>query len=187
MGQGQSTTNISKRDYQVYKEKFQSINSELATERKKSEGYLQDLEMEKENNRGLRSTLDQLSSVCLVDKQNLNLSKNDLKKTGEKIYRMLSNRYRENIHILETQQRLIDKQNRLTGVKDVQLAEQKDKLKELNKKIQKNDRLLMYDNEDYKKQNNTINLLKIVTVILVAILLIILIIGVIKKLRKKSN
>ena len=65
MGQTQSngSHNLSKKDYNTYKERFQSLNSELETEQKKAEGLLQDLEKEKKTSRLLRSKLDQLSSV----------------------------------------------------------------------------------------------------------------------------
>ena len=92
--------------------------------------------------------------------------------TGRKIYGLLSKKYKENIHILETQQSLMDRQNRLVGLKDVKLAEQKNKLNDLTRRIQKNDRMLMYDNEDYSVQNRVINILKITTTICIIVLIV---------------
>ena len=172
MGQGNSTHTISKRDYTKHKERFQSINSELTVERNKTSSLADALKNERESTRLLRSKLDQLSSVCMVDRQNINLSKNDLEMTGRKIYGLLSKKYKENIHILETQQSLMDRQNRLVGLKDVKLTEQKNKVRDLNRRIQKNDRMLMYDNEDYSVQNRVINILKITSTICIIVLII---------------
>ncbi len=124
MGQGNSTHSISKHDFSQYKERFQSLNSELTIERNNASSLAEALKNERNISNILRSKLDQLSSVCLVDQKNINLSKKDLEVTGKKIYGLLSKKYKESIDVLETQQRLIDKQNRLVGLKDVELAEQ---------------------------------------------------------------
>lgn len=167
-----SSQSQAQKDYSRDKERIKSLDNELNIEKKKIEGITQDLSLEREANRQLRSKLDQLSSICLVSKNNSNLEKADLERAGKKIYGLLSNQYRENIQILETQQRLIDRQNKLAGLKDVTISKQRNKLRDLNRKIQRNDRKLMYNNEDYGVQNKTINILKVSSILCISVLII---------------
>ena len=86
MGQGNSTHTISKHDYTKHKERFQSLNSNLTVERNKTSSLADALKNERESTRLLRSKLDQLSSVCMVDRQNINLSKRDRNDGAENIW-----------------------------------------------------------------------------------------------------
>lgn len=182
MGQGHSSSSNSK--CVSYKNTINTLNKELATTKNTLSSIENKLQEEEGNNKAIRSKLDQLSSICMVDKNNLNLEKDDLERAGKKIYNMLSNKYRENIQILETQQSLMNRQNRLDGIKGIKLSEQKNKLKQLTDKIQKNDRLLMYDKQENNGQNKMINILKVTGILLLVIVLIFVVIKIFLKYRK---
>lgn len=182
MGQGQSS--VSKSTYRKCKSDLANSHAQLKIQKKVETDLNKLLKQEKAKNGNLNHKLTQLSSVCLVDKENNKLGRNELEKVGKKIYGLLSNKYRENIKILETQQELMNRQNNLVGLKSITLEEHKDKLKKLNKKIQINDRLLMYDNESYKSQDRLITILKVCSFLCLAILVIYLTIKIFLKYKK---
>ena len=120
-----------------------------------------------------------LQQMCMVQ------GSESMKKTGERIYKMLDGRYKENIKLLETQQKLMDRHNKSIGSTDIILAEQRERLKKLNDSITQNDRQLIYNNQLYHGDNKWIRGLKISAVFLIIALIGVMILSAFKTLKKK--
>ena len=123
-------------DYTKYKDQISSLKSDLRTANSKFEKASGDLDKVQQEFRDTNATVDQLKSVCLIK------GSTTIEQAGKRIFDLLTDRYKDSIKVLDTQQSLMDKQNTLLGSRDVKLADQTDQLENLKLDIHKNDRLL---------------------------------------------
>jgi hypothetical protein len=142
-------------DYTKYKDQISRLNSDLKTANAKYDKVNSELIRSQHSSRTTNATVDQLKSVCLIK------GSTTIEQAGKKIFELLTDRYKDSIKVLDTQQSLLDKQNNILGSRDVKLAEQKDELRKLKLDIHKNNRLLSYKDEGFKHQNKIIDYLKI--------------------------
>ena len=166
-------------DYSKYKDQISRLKSDLNTANAKYERAEKALIRAQTDYRNTNATVDQLKSVCLIK------GSTTIEQAGKKIFELLTDRYKDSIKVLDTQQSLLDKQNRMLGSRDVKLAEQKDKLTQLKQDIHKNDRLLSYNNESFKHQNTIINYIKVGAYLSIIILGMYIILLIYLKTKKK--
>ena len=95
-----------------------------------------------------------------------------IQETGKKIYDMLSKKYRENIKLMNTQQSLIDKQNKLLSNKGTYHSKLKKQISDIDNNIIKNDRILELHGEENNAKDQTIMILKILGIVVIIMLLI---------------
>ena len=124
------------------------------------------------NRRQILGKLDQLKSVCLTQSRNAGMNKEDLMKTGQRIYNLMSQRAKQQLKTLNSQQRLLDKQNRQLSEKKVSLDNVIFRKSKTDSEIQKLTRMLMYNNQIYSQQDWVISLLKTLVLISIFILVI---------------
>ena len=112
MGHKHSKPEHTKCNYSDYENKIQKITKKYDLEKSKNnllQKKIQDSVKELENN---TSNYDKLRSICMV-KDN-----DSIQETGQKIYKLLSKKYKENIDLMDTQDNLINKQNSLIDTKE---------------------------------------------------------------------
>ncbi len=166
-------------NYGYYQNQISNLKKTISSNETEIAGLKTKMASEAKNAARCEADTNKLKRMCMVpDNENI-------KDTGQRIYRLLNSRYRENLKLLETQQQLMDRYNRSIGNTDTVLSEQRENLKQLNDRISKNDRQLIYDNQMYHGDNRWIRILKIVAVCLVVALIGVMILSTFKTLRKK--
>lgn len=125
---------------------------------KRVEQELEEKKMEVEKYKGIYSTDDN----------------EDIQSLGIKLYDNISNRYKENIHLLGTQQTLLDRQNRLLGAKAILQDKITKQINDLDKNIVKNSRLLELTGEENNYNDSLVNFAKITMVVMVVFVVILL-------------
>lgn len=159
-------------DYSKYKSQISRLQSDLGAADTRASNAEKELVKAQDELRKSNATVDQLKSVCLIK------GTTTIEQAGKKIFELLTDRYKDSIKVLDTQQELMDKQNRILGTRDIKLAEQEDTLKQLKQDIQKNDRILAYNDEGYTHQNRIINYLKIgayLSIVILALYIVMLV------------
>ena len=155
MGGSHSSASNCHCDYSKYKSQISRLKSDLHSANAKANNAQKELIKSQHGLRKSNATVDQLKSVCLIK------GSTTIEQAGRKIFELLTDRYKDSIKVLDTQQELMDKQNRILGSRDIKLAKQEDTLKKLKLDIHKNDRILSYNDENYQHQNQVINYLKV--------------------------
>ena len=173
---GQSQSRLNENTKSKYKQKINNLKKVKKQQKKQVEGFNKNLNSTNIQNSILNSKLDQLKSVCLIDRTNSNLNKKDLLEAGKKVYKLISNKARQNLSTLNRGQHLIDKNDRILGIKNANLLRLHQRLENINSKIQISTRKLLYNNQIYSRQNLIIAILKtsITFSILILIIYIIL-------------
>jgi hypothetical protein len=162
-----------------YQNKIKNLQSSLNSDKSQIEDLTSKLANESKRYNKCMVNTNKLEQVCMVP------NNETIKETGERIYNLLNTRYKENIKLVETQQRLMDRYNRSLGKTDVVLSEQQSKLKRLNDKITTNDQQLLYNNQLYHRDNIWIRGLKITAVFFIVALIGVMILSAFKTLKKK--
>ena len=109
MGGGHSKPHVSAPhcDYSGRDNTINTLRNKLKTEIDTNSSVMDQNKKLKKEQSVNKTKIDTLSTICLVSDTNKNLSKKDLVITGKKIYKLLSNNYKENLKILELQQNLL--------------------------------------------------------------------------------
>jgi hypothetical protein len=166
-------------NYGYYQNQIKALKSQAKTSATEISGLKSKLSDETKQSEKCQIDAKKVKQMCMVP------DNESIKNTGERIYSMLNGRYRENIKLIDTQQRLMDRHNRSIGRTDTVLSEQRETLKKLNDKITQNDRQLEYDNQLYHGDNKWIKGLKISAVFMIVALIGVMILSSFKTLRKK--
>lgn len=151
-------------NYSTYNLRILKLNEQYTSEKIKTgmlEKQLKEKISELEKKDG---EIEKIRDICLVNKSE------SVEQAGKKIYNILKDRDRENINFLNTQQTLIDKQNKLLGDKETMFNSQDEKIKKLDEDIVKNDRIIQLNKEDEYDSGKKILFLKIICVIIVIFL-----------------
>ena len=166
-------------NYGYYQNQIKSLKSQAKTSATEISGLKSKLSDETKQSEKCQIDAKKVKQMCMVP------DNESIKNTGVRIFSLLNGRYKENIKLIDTQQRLMDRHNRSIGQTDTVLSEQRETLKKLTDKITQNDRQLEYDNQLYHGDNKWIRGLKISAVFMIVALIGVMILSSFKTLRKK--
>lgn len=161
MGANQSNASGGKCNYDSYLNKIKKLAMRYTTEKIKNEKISKELKQKTIDLEKKESEITKLKRVCLAD------DNTSIKETGEKIFKLLSKTYKENLNLYHTQKKLLEKQNKVLGDKSIIDDKLKNKLSKLDDNIVKNERLLELHGEDDNEQKNYIQYLVYLTIFLV--------------------
>ena len=119
-------------DYSNYKNTIKQLKSELKAEQNKNTGGVKEIQKLKYQILLENSKIDRLSTLFFIDKSHRKFSKKDFNVIGKKQYKLLYNNYKEQLHIADLQQQLLDKQLRLAGVKDMKISKQETEINKIS-------------------------------------------------------
>lgn len=165
MGQNQSKSS-GRYNYETYKAKMKSLNDKY--NREKSRNNLIEKKIKKLNNQldVKNAEYTKLKNICMVK------DRESIEETGRKIYNLLSKKYKENVKLMNTQQALIDKQNKLLGNKGEYKSKLEKQIESIDNNIIRNDRILELHGEENSEKDKTILVLKIVSIIIIILFLV---------------
>ena len=169
MGANQSNGSGGKCNYDSYLNKIKKLAMRYTTEKIKNEKISKELKQKIIDLEKREAEIDKLKRVCLAD------DKTSIKETGEKIFKLLSKTYKENLNLYHTQKKLLEKQNKLLGERSITDDKLKSKITQLDDNIIKNDRLLELHGEDGNEHKIYIKYLVYLTIFLVISIVFILI------------
>ena len=168
---GHKHSKQSKCNYDSYNEKYNKLKNKYTDIKIKKS--LIDKELKKISKELIikKGEVEKLKNICMTT------NNETIKETGEKIYNLLSNRYKDTINLLNTQKNLIVKQNNLLSDKKTLSEKLTNKITTIDDNIIKNDRLMELHYEDEKHKNKRILYLKIFTFIIFIIFVIVIILN----------
>lgn len=182
-------------DYTPYQQQISALTTAQATLQSNSQGITtqlndtkgeldstkQQLEQYKKDSSDVTAKLEKLAAVCMVDPQYQNLSDTDIQMLGQKIRGLMTTSYQENVKILDTQTKLIEKQTRILGMDEQKREQHKEELDKINQEITTHDREMKYDNDGFVLQDTVIKWLKVGATLIIIGIIIAVIISIIKK------
>jgi hypothetical protein len=159
---------VSKCNYSKYENEINTLKKKYANLKSRYLNYDKQIQQYEKKLDLIKNNYKKLESVCTLQENN------SIKETGEKIFQLMSDKYKNTINLMSTQQDLINRQNNLLGQKDLQSNELNTKLTKINDNIVKNDRLLELHKEEESYESRNLTITYIITILVVLIIIIIL-------------
>ena len=156
-------------DYDNYKKKINDLKKKISSMKLKYASIDKEVEKNKKMYELKKAEYDRLKAVCMLN------DKDSIKQVGEKIYKMLSDKYKDTINLMNTQQVLIQKQNNVLGEKDILYDKLREKINKMDDNIIKNDRLLELHKEELNYDDKNFFYVKLSSIVLSIIFLMVLV------------
>lgn len=182
MGQSHSAPAHHNCDYSNYKNKIKQLQDELTAEQNKNKGETSQVQSVGKNLLLEKAKLDKLASIFAIDQNNRKFTNKDFSIIGKKRSEELTSKYKDTLVIKNLQKELLDIQLKFLSIKDLQLVKIEKRIKKIANSIDKDSRMLEYDEEEESNEFFNISFLKVLATIIIVISILMLV----KKIKNKK-